>query len=148
MHRLLLTLVMSIISTHSFAADAERLQAAATVRTWTFAARGIAAKCSAAFPDLAKQVQGDLAVWERKDRVAIQRAETLWKSMQAQSPRSAQEEQADKEQLEQLWRAISEQRPGEAPTQARARCTQYFSDRANGALRQRRPEVFQALEAP
>lgn len=148
MHRLLSALVLSAASFQTLAVDSERLEAAATVRTWTFAARGIAAKCSAAFPDLAKQVQGDLASWERKERVAIQRAETLWKSMQSQSPRSPQEEQADKEQLEQLWRALSEQRPGEPPTQAKGRCVQYFADRVNGVLRQRRPEVFRALEAP
>lgn len=139
---------MSSISIQSFAKDAEKFQAAATLRTWTFAARGIADKCSVAFPDLAQQIQRDLAAWELKDRVVIERAESLWRSMQAQSPRPVQEEQADRDQLEQLWRALSQQRPGEDAAQGRLRCEQYFSDRANGALRLRRPEVFEALEAP
>ena len=120
--------------------------AAATVRTYVFAADGIASKCASAFPGIAQQVRTDLSKWKQDERVVIQRSEALWSEMQTAAPRPPNEEREDQLQLERLWISIIEQRPGDPPNQGRSRCMQYFSDRANGALRRLRPEVFRALE--
>ena len=148
MHRFALALIMSATALQSPAADIDKYAAAATVRTWVFAAQGISTKCTKAFPELTKQMSSDLAKWKQNDRIAIERAETLWKEMQVAVPRSAQDERDDQAQLEQLWLSLSEQRPGEPPNEAKSRCAKYGRDRADGVLRQRRPEVFRALEAP
>ena len=122
-------------------------QAAASMHTWLFAAEGIATRCSKAFPEITKRITADLATWKRIDKVAIDRAEALWREMQVAVPRSLQEAQEDQEQLEQLWTTMSEHSPASPPASVKPRCIGYFHDRANGLLRARRPEVFQALEA-
>lgn len=148
MKKSLLTAVLSLLSLYSLAAEFDKYQAAASVHTYLFAAQGISVKCSTAFPELANQISEDLDTWKRNDRTAIQRAETLWREMQIASPRSLQEEKDDDVQLEQLWLGLSKKREGESPSQAKRRCAEYASSRAKGILRQRRPEVFEALEKP
>ena len=131
----------------SAAASMDKYQAAATLHTWVFAANGIAARCSKTNPPIAKQVERDLATWKNNDKLAISRAESVWREMQVASPRTAADERADEAQLEKLWLALTTQQLGDPPNHAQSRCAQYFQDRASGLLRSRRPEIFSALES-
>ena len=140
-----LALLSALVASHA-QVNIDRSQAAAMVRTWVFAAEGIAARCSKSYPQVSKQIERDLATWKRQERVAIGRAESIWREMQATSPRSQSEVRADQDSLNQLWVALTTPQAGDPPNFAESRCTQYVQDRANGVLRSRRPEVFQALE--
>ena len=125
----------------------KKYQAAAILHTRVFAANGIAARCSKTFPPIAKQVERDHATWKNDEKVAISRAESVWREMQVASPCSAADERTDEAQLGSIWLALTTQQIGDPTNHAQARCARYFQDRTGGLLRSRRPEVFRALES-
>ncbi|WP_198113592.1 hypothetical protein [Inhella proteolytica] len=136
-----------VMSAPSATAQVDQYHAAARLRTWMYAAQGIAARCTKAFPDLAAPIEAHMSTWRRADQVAMERADKLWRAMEATSPRSSAEEREDVLQLEGLWRNMAEQQPHRPPPNVKATCLRYFEVRANGVLRSNWPEVFQALEA-
>ncbi|QDQ25614.1 hypothetical protein FNU76_04180 [Chitinimonas arctica] len=127
------------------AQDIDRYAAAANMHIWVYAAEGIATRCAKAYPGIAKQIANDIAKWKRADKAAIDRAAILWRQMEAASPRPASEVQEDEMQLDRLWSQLSEQGPQDPPNVGKLRCSAYFADRAGGALRAHRPEVYSAL---
>ena len=128
------------------AGDLDRYSAAATMHTWAYAAERIASRRAKQYPEVGAQIQNDLSTWKRNDKIAILRGEAARREMQAASPRSATEERDDEAQLERLWVAISSQGLGDPAGTGKLRCVAYFANRANGALRASRPDVFRALE--
>ena len=128
------------------AGDLDRYNAAATMHTWACAAERIASRCAKEYPELGAQIQSDLSKWKRNDKIAILRGEETWREMQAASPRSTTEEREDEMQLNRLWAAISNQGPSDPAGAGKLRCAAYFANRASGALRASRPDVFRALE--
>lgn len=138
--------IISCCVSSAIAADLDKYQASAILHTWIYAAEGIANRCTRAHPELSKQIQSDIATWQRNDKIAINQAEKLWRQMQAISPRAADEEREDAIQLERLWIGLSSQHPGDPPNAGKSRCSTYFADRSKGMLRSRRSDVFSALE--
>ncbi len=118
----------------------EQYSAAAHMHIWVFAAEGLQSKCSRQFPEIRERISKALTRWELHDQVAIKRANVLWEEMEATSPRSREEVQADSAQLEALWSSLLQS------NSPREKCLSYFEDHTRGVRRERWPEVFEALE--
>jgi hypothetical protein len=139
----LAVLVGTVVSAVSAAAAPpldQQYAAAARMHTWVLAAEGLHSKCAGQFPEIRERIGQDLASWELRDQAAIKRANDLWAEMQATSPRSREEAQADTAHLEALWANLLQSSSPEEE------CLSYFNAHASGVLRKRWPEVFEALE--
>ncbi len=141
MRPLSIFMVVAVVASSAVAAPAsdEQYAAAARMHIWVFAAEGLQSKCAGQFPEIRERIGKDLARWELQDQVAIKRANALWDEMEAASPRSREEVQADAAQLEALWSSLLQS------TSPREKCLSYFEDHTRGVLRERWPEVFEAL---
>jgi len=120
--------------------------AAAEMHTKVFAASGMLRKCAEAAPKSSAVFHADMASWQRRDAKAIQRAEEIWRDMEATVPQTAEERVQDALEFDRLWATVTDVPGGNAAAVIEQRCTRYFFALANGVWRTRRPEIYRLLE--
>ena len=138
---------LALFAAHAHADEPHALEsAAAEMHTHVVIANSMLRKCSEATPTSKGSYQVDMTSWQRRDAKAIQRADAVWREMEAVAPQTAEERARDAVDFERLWATVTNVSGAKAPGVIAQRCANYFSALAHGVWRSQSPRMYQLLE--
>jgi hypothetical protein len=142
MRTLALVLLLASVGTDvSHAQESQGLyEAAAFLHTKVEAANAFANLCSKRYPAMAASIAEHLQKWKTSDARAISRADSLWRSMDAQAPQPEAENTSPLVRANEILASVPEPK-------VNSFCSTHFKELSSGLNRKRSPEAYRLLEA-
>lgn len=122
-------------------------EAVGMMQTTQLTARVMREQCGNRFPELALEIDGNLAKWQAQEAPAIRKSNHYWAEMVKKDPSLPKQMPVIEASIRKGLAAVSEM-PGEAGARAFSQvCRQHFSALASGAWRVRTPNAYKYLDA-